>query len=402
MDKILTRRDFFSLELLIVGLLFIGEFKKLAFIKNLPFDATLLMLIVTALASIPLLRHWRQILEHSAWVSLAIFAAFIVWICLSFVWSPGHGYALKKMSLMVGLCLPLYVWSVFIISAPQRFYRFVKLVFVFSLLFSLLAFSGFYYKHDMNVYGYYDRIRLFGDDPIGVSRIAALGLMLSGYFLLFVAAKRRSKIIYSLTGLFFGYTTFILDERGPLLAAFVVLAIQWSFYFGRRKGLIRFAPLLILCALFIAMLALHGRGWADIAFRLHLYLGALHLFAHYTWLGGGVGSFPEYVHSVPSANYPHNVILEVAAELGLVGLILFGAVIIRPLYVLCKKYQHMEKPVLVILLSLFLYTFINALISSDLAGNRLFIMTLGFICFPMVKFKGQENEYLDYYGKLLS
>lgn len=390
-------RDFFSFEWLIVSLLFIGLFKKVPFIHSLPVDATLLILIVTTLVSMPImLFRWKNALSKQVVVNVLFFAMFIAWMSLSLLWSPGHHYALRKVMLAVGICFPLYVWGTVIASEPDRFDRFIRLLFLFTFLYSLLVVSW---------------RQPFGADSIGIARVVDLGLVLSTCFLFF--AKSRSVLITAmlfLMTLFFAYESFLGSESGPFLAAWGTVFIQTIFYWKTRRGFIRYVPLilvLITTLMLAGLIYFHSgsrlpqipaslfRLWnqytqqpflnTSVGIRMQLFSGAFRMFTHHFWVGGGAGSFAHFVSFTPLMKYPHNVVLEIAAELGVIGLLLFGVVMIRSFYFLLKNNRSIEIRTVVILLSLFLYGLMNAMVSSDFSSDRLLILSLGLLCLPILK-----------------
>ena len=349
--KKLALVDFFSFEFLIIALLYIGRFKKIAFIKSLPIDATLLILLITVIVSIPIMLQWCRYINRSTYLTMAVFTAFVLWIGLSWLWSPGHAYAMKKIILTFGLCLPLYLWGIVIGNNPKRFNRFIKLLFTFTLVYTLLSLI-WYFEH------YSDHwIKLFGSDPVSISRITALGLLISTYYLFFIKkAHWIWWIVILFAVLLFGYTTLATVKKGAFIAAILVSLFQYVIFLrtSKEKLIIKilplFALLLLACALLFSILFFNLHDLSPVIFRtvweyshwpfqqtsfgvrIMLYVKALHMFAHHFWVGAGIGAFPIYAHSKLNFKYPHNVFLEVAAELGIVGLALLISIIVRPVY----------------------------------------------------------------------
>jgi|GEM_PF-4968693 len=77
----------------------------------------------------------------------------------------------------------------------------------------------------------------------------------------------------------------------------------------------------------------------DNSYRIFLFSSAIDLFSE-TWktiiFGAGMNTFPEYIKSYSTGMYPHNIILEILAEIGLLGFLLFMAPL---LYVLLLRVQ---------------------------------------------------------------
>jgi O-antigen ligase len=103
---------------------------------------------------------------------------------------------------------------------------------------------------------------------------------------------------------------------------------------------------------------------------------ALNLFFQHPFLGIGIGGFSMHaVHleGIDSFLYPHNILLELLAELGLVGFLLFSSLLISAvlhLVTLQRKFPQSSLPN--VFLGLLVFTFLNALTSQDLTNPALF------------------------------
>lgn len=105
--------------------------------------------------------------------------------------------------------------------------------------------------------------------------------------------------------------------------------------------------------------------------RTARYEAALNMFKNAPLLGNGVGSFSiEYI-GIDRREYAHNIILELLSEIGLLGFLVFAALI---LFGVLRVVNYSRNNVLsveqkcVILASIFL--FVNANVSGDLNDNR--------------------------------
>lgn len=86
--------------------------------------------------------------------------------------------------------------------------------------------------------------------------------------------------------------------------------------------------------------------------RVQFYLQSLHLFAKHPWLGGGTGSFAVQYKQQRSTN-PHNEYLNIATQLGVVGLLCLLAVFLLPWQAghrLNRDDQFILKSVIVVML----------------------------------------------------
>jgi len=198
-----------------------------------------------------------------------------------------------------------------------------------------------------------------------------------------------------------GFVLAIGGGRGPLLSAALplLIPIALSFRLPRHKILVS-RTLLSVLVLLLAMplgLAVYTtvtgqrlgtidrlERLAEGNARIALYAETIDLSQRAPLLGHGTGSWPVLAGYGDEKNYPHNLILELLAENGVVGLILFlglVAVAIRP-----ASFERLRRdPQALCAMMLFAYAFLNAMTSSDLPGNRLMFMMLGVLALVAIR-----------------
>ncbi|MFX0197390.1 MAG: O-antigen ligase family protein [Candidatus Hodarchaeota archaeon] len=105
---------------------------------------------------------------------------------------------------------------------------------------------------------------------------------------------------------------------------------------------------------------------------------ALRLFYNYPLLGVGIGGFSVYsfeIEGVERFKYPHNILLEVLSEMGLAGFSLFFLITFfafRYLIRLNSLNLYREVYLPKVFLSFLIFTFLNALVSQNIANPTLF------------------------------
>jgi O-antigen ligase len=109
-------------------------------------------------------------------------------------------------------------------------------------------------------------------------------------------------------------------------------------------------------------------GETSAAARVQLFQFAVEMFEKRPLIGAGTGGFetlsPAALGPVADA-YPHNAILQVAAELGLLGLVPFlGVVLIGLVRPLPGRYPGFA------IRALFLFFLLNAMVSGDIFADR--------------------------------
>jgi O-antigen ligase len=191
-----------------------------------------------------------------------------------------------------------------------------------------------------------------------------------------------------------GFVLAIGGGRGPLLSTALPLlvAITLSVRLPARKILISralFSVFILLLAL-PAGLALYSTvtgqrlGTIDRLERLltegnprtALYAKTIELSRRALVLGHGTGSWPVLVGYGDEGNYPHNLFLELVAENGLVGLILFF-MLLRVAFRPVSLERLRRDPQALCALMLFANALFNAMTTGDLPGNRAVFMMLG-------------------------
>ena len=194
----------------------------------------------------------------------------------------------------------------------------------------------------------------------------------------------------------------VVGARAPLLAtalAAFVPALVGLRLAAARLTLQRTAAawwvLLILCGIVLGLLISTGNvpltitrlsvlidtdsgGWR----RLEMYQAALSMWAERPLLGYGIGAWPLVTRAMDVRSYPHNLILEILAELGLVGLLLFGGLSLWALRGLGSAYTVRHDVLRLVILMLFVNAFLNSMSTGDLSDNRLVFGMLAVMSFP--------------------
>lgn len=116
--------------------------------------------------------------------------------------------------------------------------------------------------------------------------------------------------------------------------------------------------------------------------RLDYYIKAFHLWEEQPLIGYGIGSWPILVDIGDLRHYyPHNIILEVMVELGLVGLFIFLSVVVLGVRAVGKMKILRDDPLLMLLLMLFINAIFNSMVSGDISDNRIVFAMLGILMY---------------------
>jgi hypothetical protein len=198
------------------------------------------------------------------------------------------------------------------------------------------------------------------------------------------------------------YGLMITGARGPFLSLIVTFAVIpiLSKQPHAESGRLRFWAFraLIVGAIFIGfeyqffarmtsrLMELEGGGGASALERVYMAKAALQaLFTMPYFLTGlGAGGFSVYYTGMDSVNgeYPHNMFLELATDIGVAGLvagILLTVWSFKKAALAVKKMTGTDYYIAVCAGSILLFTFLNSLKSGDLNDNRLFFAMAGFV-----------------------
>jgi len=242
-------------------------------------------------------------------------------------------------------------------------------------------------------------------NTIGTAERIGLGILISFCFII----NRRSHMLNRLVNgglLFVSFVGLIMTGSRGALYALVLCSVIAPFFFGRKVSFYWLIPGVVVGVLGvgfsmaraeqvtgaavrrIAVLWQYESG-VESAFstRLPFYSYAISNMPRAPLIGHGTGAFASDFGGEDTRQYPHNIVLELGYENGLVGLSLFVMLLLMVYrrWRLCRRCadRFLGNEMLYILCSIagliFVYLFLQALKSNDIDGNRLLFFSLGFI-----------------------
>lgn len=327
--------------------------------------------------------------SRSVLVVLLVFGLFLLYAGLSMWWSSSSAYALFKFSRLAVVCSLLVLAPVLAFPEKDRVYSFLKLSLYMSLLVAALVVYGYFspdYARPYEIYGSASHIR--------PGRAIGFGIVVATHYVL---AARRSADRYAY-GLVLGVLLFgivISESRGPFVAAIGASGILILLDLSLTRGETYRAYLFVLLSALglVALVVLHvvfgiaiptfdrivpllqGNLDPSTTGRLQLYYGGVVHWLESPVFGNGLGSFAPWFYGEDAMGYPHNFVIEILAELGLIGLLLFGAVLcVASRSLVANLRTH---PVAILLFGLLVFALLNASLSKDLQGNRILFGVIG-------------------------
>ena len=222
--------------------------------------------------------------------------------------------------------------------------------------------------------------------PVLIGRSAAVGLI-AAIFVLLTREASRTRMLALVALPVLAVSLMAAGSRGPVLAllsALLVLALVLVGDRAMRRRLVVVAAAIAAAAVCVVALVpgqdvsrslsvfVGGGGGAAGGFssngRLELWSAAWSAFRAHPLGGLGTGGFA----SLASELYPHNIVLEAASELGVLGLLLVvgvlvtgGTFVVRGLR---SRVPHVRRDA-VLVVGLFTAAVVNSLVSGDLRTN---------------------------------
>lgn len=296
--------------------------------------------------------------------------------------SPAEAYGSMKVQLYIADVLIVLVGAVFVGSNRRDLDLFVMLTFAVlafgALLFLLALLSGS--AHTVVP----ERFSLTAQEyPIYLGRASADGLLIAIYLIL-AAIRPAVRLCAFAAAPALLVALIAAGSRGPLVAfvfgLFTLLALVAASGRARRR-LFPVIGALLIAIVFVPLLvpaSSIGRSLSTILGsasglssngRSELWSEAYRAFAGHTLSGIGWGGFAALN---PEELYPHNILLEVAVELGVFGVLFVVGIVAgvtRRLTWMWRSARSADKLLTTLLIALFLTALVNAMFSGAIQDN---------------------------------
>lgn len=359
-------------EWVLAAFLNAGAFKNTL---RLPMDLTVIMAgAVVLLAIYSVAKDGMPPLRWPAWMFIGL--AFVVMAGAFLV--PGTSYGVEKALRFFGLGLTAFLGAMIILRDERSVMRFMDALIVIGLV---MSFDALLSPSQLQS----GRLQAFGANTITLGRAAAIA-----------AAGLAVRILWKPSTALVGAPLMIVcllalagsGSRGPAAAIALSLAVLVSYRLWTRG-----ASTSVIIGFGAGISSLAGVAWSYVPrtsasrfesilsgalgsselSRLGLYSRALGLMRARPFQGVGTGNFSKYGTNA----YPHNLILEVGSENGLIGLVLLVSAIVAA--VVNSVRTAVRKPgraadFLVVALVLAL---VNSAVSGDINDNRLLYALMG-------------------------
>lgn len=389
-----------SFESAFVLFIYAGLYKGDPRFRFVPIDLTLLFGVIAVLAGIHvILRH------HIRWTRKSLLAAYLgcllfLWMQTTSLWSPAPGFAMHKAVKMIPLVLASFLMSVLVIAPePARVKRFQAVIVILANWIALEAYIA--YSH--RVAG--TSLMVMSGDYIAVGRVLGLAWLivyasvLSGTRNRWAAAMKVGLLFY------LGFGILIVGSRQALVAVSLAALLPMAnvVRFGLPRGSLtnRFkyaaAGILLLCLFVIlgmriadvemntldrlALLFSRTSPGKSVETRVTLMSWAIEGWKESPFIGRGLGAFGALYPLDPGVGaYPHNILLELLFEGGIIGLALFLSLVVCCVVGFQSGQQHAYLASYSAIPLLVAFAGVCILVSSTYAEERGFFSLLGLLC----------------------
>jgi len=329
----------------------------------------------------------------------------VFWGLLLLLRSVGTPYASTKIQLFLATA-PLNLMAATLVARRASYLsRYLVIFLVVALLNGLVLVKQLLGGNAVQVFA--ARITTSVEDsPIGAGREAAYGVLI-GLFFALASASSRQRLLGLLALPALVAALLASGSRGPLLALvislFVLVAcLPWSPQLRRRRMLVGAAALgaLALASVVVPTSALDRATGiltgSDAGFnsngRTEAWKLARDMFFTHPLFGGGTGSF-----AVRSSvfQYPHNILLEAAAELGIVGLVCAVSIVVIGFVQVARVLNDtsgLTRLEATIVVALFVGALLNSMVSDGIEQSGAVWTSLGLVVGLVARSRGELKE----------
>lgn len=344
-----------------------------------PVDVTLILAAVNGFQVVVLLaagfRFKGSVVGISLWILLAVV------VLAGVTWASGGPIALDRAIIWYSLILIPSAAAVRVGSDARFVDQFLTTFLGAGAIIVLAGFPGAFAS---------ERLILFGQNTILSGQIASMTVLIMFFWVLRVApaAVRWPSAVLLPLGLIEAVAS---GSRGPILAGGIVLAMAVLRRLLSRRTLSRSDVGLVLvgvasaAAFLVVISRLPGQSLARFLLlsnsltegsladtsagtRVDLFETAMTMFVQQPLFGYGTGGFAAYAqtHGLPAYAYPHNDLLQLASELGIIGVGLFAGLV-----AIALVRRLPDDPRWRTVRASFLFMLVNSLVSGDIYGDRL-------------------------------
>ncbi|HET8668286.1 MAG TPA: O-antigen ligase family protein [Terriglobales bacterium] len=380
---------------LLAGLLFVGVFKTepaAGITFKDPTAITLLLLVIAIFvealfAFTGTMRFSVSDLFRGQWAAAAAYFFFLTVLGVSYLYTPAPDTGGQKLLRFAVFETVAFFAPFFLLKREKDLQKFIWVVLLLTIVLGAKTLLG--------VFGGTVATTKEGDiadiTRIGAGQLIGVTILILLYYK-FIESRARHLVLICLP--FLAVAMVATVARGPMvslvLAIFVGMLVlhKSAGLWSRKQIAIGLAVIAVVAAVGLALVAQQRTAQAKFAqkesefmallqgsenpggtagSRLQFYRVAIGSFAQKPFLGWGLGSWGTIYYGMERQSYPHNIILEIAVEQGVMGLGAFGIFVWLGLQALRRVVR--ETPKLAFVVPVAAFCFLISMFSGDI-GNR--------------------------------
>ncbi len=363
--------------------LFAGYYKadpRLAFIQS-RIDITLLFLGLSFLVFLyGMLRNgFRQKIPRDFAKIAILFLLLVACILGGLLYTESRQYGFDKALRFIFLTGWAFFGVPFFLSDFQSFRYFSWALVAISTAMAIDALVGY---PGVGQIGF---VTSFGSNYIALARAGGIGVLTTVGLLLPIEQRSLVRMLLWIVAALQLWAVLTAGARGPALSLafaflfFLILSARNFPYFAVDRFALRLGAVILIASVALALggmqklfptLAVRMKlalteGGSSVLTRLDLYQTATDLWNNSIIFGSGTGQFGIAVMGEDVRLYPHNLVLELGAENGLIGVLIFGALIIVTFAIgltFLKREKGLARVVVRYLLVVCCFTLLNAMV----------------------------------------
>ena len=337
-----------------------------------------LFLALSAATSFALIRHPERLPSRAIYYvpvvfSLVLFAVMV----LRLPGPPADAYGSKKLETYLIVNVALLAAGIVVGTRRRDVRRSLGLMLLVALAAGLALVHEIATGVQPTFAGRY-AISNEAYDPIALGRLAAAGLLIALYVLL---AERKYRLVGLIGVPLMTVTLLASGGRGSLLGVIAGMAVLFGvhsvFAVRRSRILAAIAASVVVASLVVPGAAVTrstsvffgGSEGLNSGGRTALWSTAWNAFVTHPLEGLGTGGFAAL--DLPE-NYPHNLLLEIASELGVIGLVPLLLTLGVGFFTITgaiRRGPASDRGLTVLVAALLTSAFVNALFSTDIPAN---------------------------------
>ena len=394
-------RTLFNGELFFAVYLFAGVFKA---DLNFPIDITALFLGLTCTSIFVRFLLNPSIKKHIV-APLVVFLFILSLVLVSYLYTQSEIYATEKLIKFIALSSPAILLPFFLFDNRESVYRFLFYLAALSVVLSAALIPSAINKgSELSFVG-------FGGNYQGITRLNGVALIILTFLFLVGEKRKIIKFFTFISIMLVSFLFFSAGGRMPIVA--LLIAVIYAAYqlIKIHKGVVfvrKGTKTLLYASLFgsvvIVFLAAKGffntllyrfgvlfheaGGGLSASGRIERFITALDIFKQNPIFGAGLGSFPIYYNGIDLPDYPHNIVLEILAEFGLIGFVVFSLYFLLTIYrgMIVKDRRWYMSNLQLTVACLFIYYLANSMVSGDVNSNRPMYVFMSLLCvIPFIK-----------------